>query len=287
MSSPTTAHAARLAPHEAAPAIPSPLATFGALIAHSLRLQRRAILIWGLALGALTAMVVSAYPSLGPQLDEMMANYPPEMLAFFGEVTSMSTIEGFLALEVYNLMAPLALAFYAIILGARAIAGAEERGTLDLFLGNPLPRWQLVANGFATIAGALAGSAAVLGLCTWIPALLAGVDLPFGSVVAAALNLLPLCLFFGGLALLTSALVHRAALAIALPGAVLVAMYVVNALAGLSEAMEPLRPLSIFKHYGSAIENGIAWPSFIVITLIGAAFAGLAAVVFAKRDIYT
>ena len=70
-------------------------------------------------------------------------------------------------------------------------------------------------------------------------------------------------------------------------GARLVAMYVINALAGVSKAMEPLRPLSIFKHYGSAIENGIAWPSFVVITLIGAAFAGLAAAAFAKRDIYT
>jgi ABC-2 type transport system permease protein len=287
MSTQTTVRAARLAPRDAAPAIPGPLATFGALAAHSLRLQRRAILIWGLALGALTAMVVSAYPSLGPQLDEMMANYPPEMLAFFGEVSSMSTIEGFLALEVFNLMAPLALAFYAIILGARAIAGAEERGTLDLFLGNPLPRWQLVANGFATIAGALLGSGALLGLCTWVPALLAGVDLSFGSVVAATLNLLPLCLFFDGLALLTSALVHRTALAIAIPGAILVAMYVVNALGSLSDALEPLRPLSVFYHYGSAIENGIAWPSFVAIALLGTALAGLAAAAFARRDIYT
>src|SRR5690242_7575443 len=131
MSTQTTAQATRLAPRDAAPAIPGPLATFGALLAHSLRLQRRAILIWGLALGAMAAMVVSVYPSMGAQLDDMMANYPPEMLAFFGEVSSLSTIQGFLALEVFNVMAPLALAFYAIILGARTIAGAEERGTLD------------------------------------------------------------------------------------------------------------------------------------------------------------
>jgi ABC-2 type transport system permease protein len=287
MSTQTTAHATRLAIREAAPAVPGPLAIVGALAAHSLRLQRRAILIWGLTLGVLTAIMVSAYPSMGAQLDEMMANYPPEMLAFFGEVNSVSTIEGFLALEVFNMMAPIALAFYAIILGARAIAGAEERSTLDLFLGNPLPRWQLVANGFATIAGALFGAVAILGLCTWIPALLAGVDLPLTAVIAGALNLVPLGLFFGGLALLVSAVVHRAALAIAIPGAVMLAMYTINSLASLLEAAEPLRPLSIFKYYGSAIENGIAWPSFIAITLLGAAFAALASVAFARRDIYT
>lgn len=270
-----------------APAIPGPLATFGALVAHHLRLQRRAIPIWGGALGALAAMIVGAYSSLGPQLDQMMANYPPEMLAFFGEVNSMSTVEGLLALEVFNLMAPVAFAFYAIILGARTIAGAEERGTLDLFLGNPLPRWQLVASGFATIAVALLGAAALLGLCTWITALLVGVELAFSSVVAAALNLLPLCLFFGGLALLVSAVVHRAGIAIAVPGGLLLAMYMLNSLGGLVDAVKPLRTLSLFFHYGSAIEKGIAWPSFLAIAALGAAFAGLAAVAFAGRDIYT
>ena len=286
MSTHTTA-STTLAAREVTPAPPGALVTLGALAGHSLRLQRRAILIWGLALGALTATIVGVYPSMGPQLDDMMANYPPELLAFFGEVSSLSSIEGFLALEVFNMMAPIALAFFAIILGARAIAGAEERGTLDLFLSNPLPRWQVVASGFATIAGALFGTVAILGLCTWLPAILAGVDLAAGSVVAAALNLLPLCLFFGGLALLVSAIVHRAGLAIAIPGAVLLAMYVINALAGLAESLEPLRPLSIFYYYGSAIERGIDWPSFAIIALLGAAFAALASVAFARRDIYT
>ena len=271
----------------AAPAIPGPLATFGALVGHSLRLQRRAIPIWGGALGAMAALIVGVYPSMGPQLDALMANYPPEMLAFFGEVSSMSTIEGFLALEVFNMMAPIAFAFYAIILGARAIAGAEERGTLDLYLSVPLPRWQVVASGFATLAVALLGAAAVLGLCTWITALLVGVDLAFGAVLAAVLNLLPLCLFFGGLALLVSAVVHRAGLAIGVAGGLLLAMFMLNGLAGLVEAVEPFRPLSIFYHYGSAIERGIAWPSFLVIATIGAAFAGAAMAAFARRDIYT
>jgi ABC-2 type transport system permease protein len=230
---------------------------------------------------------VSIYPSIGSRLGDVMANYPPEMLAFFGEVRSLGSVEGFLALEVFNVIAPIALAFYAIILGARALAGAEERGTLDLFLGNPLPRWQLVATGYATIAVALLGSAALLGLCTWLAATLAGVSLPFGSLLAATLNLLPIGLFFGGLALLTSAFVHRAALAIAIPGAALIVMYFINGLGSVSTSIEPLRPLSIFKHYGSAIENGIAWPGFVVIALIASAFAARAAIAFARRDIYT
>ena len=90
-----------------------------------------------------------------------------------------------------------------------------------------------------------------------------------------------------GLALLAGSLVRRAAPAIALPGAILIAMYVVNALAGLAKSLEPLRPLSVFDHYGSAIERGIAWGGFVAVALLGVAFAALAAVAFARRDIYT
>lgn len=266
---------------------PRALATLGALTEHFVRLQARAIPIWGLALGALAAMVVAVYPSIGDQIDTMLANYPPELQAFFGETSSAGTIEGFLALEVFNFMAPIALAFYAIILGARAIAGAEERGRLDIFLSNPVPRWQLVAGAFAAMGLALLGSVAILGLCIWLPALLAGVDLPLAAVAAGTLNLVPLCLFFGGLALLSSALVHRGGQAIAIPGAVLVAMYLVNALSSLADAIKPLRPLSVFYHYGSAIEHGVDWPRFAGITLLAAVLAALAAVAFERRDIYT
>lgn len=89
------------------------------------------------------------------------------------------------------------------------------------------------------------------------------------------------------MALLVSALAHRAMLAIALPGALLLAMYVANSLAGLVTALGPLRPLSVFHYYGSAIEHGIAWGSFAGVTLIGIALAALAALAFTRRDICT
>jgi ABC-2 type transport system permease protein len=273
----------------AAPVLAAPPAPIvqRALIGHYVRLEVRAIAIWGLALGAMIALIVAIYPSIGSQVDDMLANYPPELQAFFGASSSAGTIQGFLALEVFNFLGPIALAFYPILLGARAIAGAEERGALDIFLSNPLARWQVVASTFATMIVALLGVATLLGLCAWIPALLAGVALPVSAIVAAVLNLVPLCLFFGALALLTSAVAHRGGLAIAIPGGVLLVMYVVNALGELAEALKPLRPLSVFYHYGSAIEHGIDWPSFAAITLLAALLAALAAAAFTRRDLYT
>lgn len=261
------------------------------LVAHVLRLQLRSVILWGVALGLLSALTVASFPpfSEGNQLNEMIQNYPPEMRELFGikEGTDLSTIEGFLASELFSFLVPLALAFFPILASAAAISGAEERGTIDVLLGNPLPRWQIVVGNFVATALSLLGVLAILGLFIWVPALLLDVDLPLREAAEGVLNLWPLCLFFGGLAMLCSAVFHRRALAIAIPGAVLVGMYFLNALGDLVKEIEDLRPLSVFYHYGSAIENGIEWASFGGISLAALVLVFLAALLFGRRDIYT
>jgi hypothetical protein len=71
------------------------------------------------------------------------------------------------------------------------------------------------------------------------------------------------------------------------PGAILVASYVLNGLAAAIDSISGLQPFSIFYHYGSAIQDGMPWGSAAVIFLMGLALAGLASVAFARRDIYT
>ncbi len=77
-------------------------------------------------------------------------------------------------------LAPLALAFFPILALAGAIAGAEERGTIDVLLGNPIPRWQLVVGSFVAMALSLLAICAVVGFLTWGTAVLMDVDLSLG-----------------------------------------------------------------------------------------------------------
>jgi ABC-2 type transport system permease protein len=260
-------------------------------VVHTVRLQLRSVLVWGLALGALSALTVASFPpfSEGNQLNEMIQSYPPEMRELFGirEGTDLSTIEGFLASQLFSFLVPLALAFFPILASAGAIAGAEERGTMDVLLGNPIPRWQLVAGNFAATALSLLGIAAILGFFTWVPAALLEVDLSLERTAEAMLNLWPPGVFFGGLAMLCSAIFHRRVLAIAVPGAVLVAMYFVNALGNLVEKLEVAQSFSVFHYYGSAIEDGIDWANFGGISLAALVLVVLAALAFWRRDIYT
>ena len=252
----------------------------------------RSVVIWGVALGLLSLITVAFFPSLedqGQQLNRLMESYPPEMRDLFGmgEGTDLSTIEGFLASQVFSFMAPLALAFFPILASAGAIAGAEERGTIDVLLGNPVPRWQLVVGNFVTTAASTLGIVAILGLFTWVPAVLLDVDLSLEKAAEATLNLWPLCMFFGGLAMLCSAFFHRRVLAIAIPGFVLVAMYFINALGESVEDLEDVQPLTVFHYYGSAIEDDIDWSNFGGVTLAALVLVLLAALAFGRRDIYT
>ena len=260
--------------------------TLAPLVSHVLRLQSRGASVWGLALGLYAAALVASFLSFGDprQMEQIMQAYPKGMLEAFG-ISDMGTIEGYLAGQVFNL-APLALAFFPILSLSGAIAEAEERGTLDVLLGNPLPRWQLVVGSFVATALSLLGIVAVMGAVMWVTAVLVEVDLSLGASVEAVLNLWPACVFFGALALLCSALLHRRSLATAVPAVVLFAMYLMDALGRVSEDLEGLRPASVFYYYGSAIEDGIEWSSFAGVTAVALLLVALAAFAFSRRDIY-
>ena len=62
-------------------------------------------------------------------------------------------------------------------------------------------------------------------------------------------------------------------------------MYVVDLMGKLSDAIEPLRALSAFRYYGSAIQNGFDVSHAIGLTLVAIALTTIGAVLFERRDI--
>jgi ABC-2 type transport system permease protein len=271
-------HAARKAPR----------GTLFALVSHTVRMQLRGVLIWGAALGLYSAAMVASFTAIegsATQLNQLMEAYPKGMMEAFG-VTDLGDPANYMHSQVFG-FAPLALSFFPILALANAIAGAEERGTIDVLLGNPLPRWQLVIGNVVATALSLLAICAVVGLLTWGTAVLVDVELSLRRVAEAVLNLWPICLVFGALALLCSALLHRRGLAIAIPAFLLFGMYLIDTVGRASEDLEDLRPVSAFYYYGSAIENGIDWTDFGGIMLVALVLVLLAALGFRRRDIYT
>lgn len=261
------------------------------LLGHILGLQARSVAIWGVVFGAFGVMMASIFPAMGDvaQLEEYIQSFPEGLMQAAGveDMASMTTIEGFLDAEIFGLVAPLALPFFAILAAAGAIAGAEENGTIDVLMGNPLPRWQLVAAYFVGIAISLAGILAIFGAFLWGSARLFDLDLSLETAVEGVFGLWPLGIFFGGLALLLSALFHRRALVVGISGVVLLGMYVLDALGGIVEEFEGIRNLSVIYHYGSPITDGIDQASFAGVCAVAVVLVALAMLAFRRRDIYT
>ena len=127
-------------------ATPSPARSLRAVLRRGLRDHPRAPLSWGLPLGAMCALIVAIYPSIEDSLDELTENYPQSLKDAFG-IEDLNTVEAYLDAEMFSLIVPLAIAFFAVRSIGRAISGAEERGYLDTTLAAPISRWVLVRRG--------------------------------------------------------------------------------------------------------------------------------------------
>jgi ABC-2 type transport system permease protein len=247
----------------------------------------RSIAIWGVALGALGALYVALYPSMSGLLEDYMNQAPEQMQQYLGGFEGPMTIEQWLEIEFTNVLIPVALPFMVMVIGARALAGSEERKTLDLLLSNPLRRERVVAASLGTMAASLAGVLAITWILTYVAVPPAGVDLSPALLASSLAALWPLCLFFGALALLFSALIRRSFLAIAIPGVILVAMYVLEGLAQVSKTMEPLRVLSLFYHLGQPLQGDFPWTAVLLMLAGVCVLTAGAMAAFARRDIYT
>lgn len=256
--------------------------------AYALRRRRRAPLTWGLPLGLMAAMIVAVFPSIrsSSQLDELIKAYPDALKEAFGiSDASFSSISGYLAAEIFSMIAPFTAAAFMVHVIATGVSAAERRGVLDVMLSAPVRRRQLLAGHLAGGAVALLGIAAALGVVTQAAAVAAGVDLPVGDTLAGVLNLWPLGLFAGGVAALLAGIWRRPAAVAGGSAGVLVTMYLVEVLGKLSDTFAKVDAVSAFHYYGSAIEDGLDPGACATLAVAGLLLAAVGCVLFERRDV--
>ena len=238
-----------------------------------------AIMVW-----VMGVMMGPIYAGMSETLLAVGEGFPEGLLIFFGG-GDLSTVEGFYQVEVFGMMAPIAVLVVTISIGARALAGEEENRTIGLLLANPVPRTALVREKAATMVlfGAAVGAVIFAGVAggSWI----SGVGLDVGNVAAAALLATLVGLVFGALALFLSASTGRARLAIFVPTGAAVAFHVMNSLAEINDAA--WGQLSPFYYYISSdpLRNGLDWGHAALLTALAAALVLLALPTFERRDL--
>lgn len=111
----------------------------------------------------------------------------------------------------------------AILLGMGAVAGEKERGTAELVLSKPLPRWAFLASKYAAQATVYLGAFLLSGTAAYYYTAILFGQLEPGAFIAMNLLLLLWLLNFAAIALLGSALGNStsAAAGFGLSGAVL------------------------------------------------------------------
>ena len=259
------------------------------ITAKTLRDQRRALIGWSIGVAALVLLYASFYPSIkanAAQLDTYFESLPEALRNAIGTGTISSPV-GYLRSEIFSIMGPLLLLILAIGAGARAIAGEEERTTLDLLLANPVTRRTVVLQKFWAMAGATAGVGLVLvaAIAVFGPAF--GLHVALIDILAASVSAVALAVSFGAVALAVGCWRGRRGVAIAVATTLAVASYLLNVLAPNVASIERLQVLSPFYHYidHDPLRTGFSVPHLLVLIAISAVALVLAIVAFDRRDL--
>jgi len=257
----------------------------------SLRDLRRGFVWWSVGLVGMSAMMVSVYPSVrdNAALNKLVQDYPDALKGFFGFGGELdyTSAAGYLGVELFSLVVPLLLLIAAIATGSGAIAGEEDRDTLDLLLSLPVSRTRLVLEKLGALVAEVLGLGFVVWLSLWIGALAVGMEIGAAKLAAATVDAVALAVAYGAIALLAGCVTGKRGLAIGITAAAAVAAYLVNSLAPLVGALDAVKQLSPFYHY--AIQNPLRAgldPFHVLVLLAIAATAAAASVLaFRRRDL--
>ena len=259
------------------------------LTAKAARDQRRSLIAWGIGVGAVVAMYAAFYPSIkgsAADLQAYMDNLPDAIRNIVAAEDYTSPV-GYLESEFFNTMGLLVVLIFAIGAGARAIAGEEEGGTLDLLLSAPVRRGQVLATKAAAIATSIFSLAALAAVTIVVTGPPFDLSVPLADLLAACVMLALVGLSFGGVALAVGTATGRRTMANAVAGGLAVLTFIVNAVGPTVDWLRPLRPLSPFRWYQDpgVLTGGLHVMNVLVLSGIAIVTYAIAHLAFERRDL--
>jgi len=216
------------------------------------RKRLRGAIALTIGIGALTAMYVGLYPSITAtaNLDEIAAAYPPALREAF-DIRTMSTIEGFLATQLYAFAWVILLGLYFAYAAAGLIADDVERGRMDMTLSLPVTRSRVLLEKFASLSVPLVVANAVLPVVVLLAALAVGESVSMERVLVAHALSLPYLAACAGIGLVASVAVDRASVAQRVAAGAVFALFLVESVVAGTD-FEAVGALSPTRYYAPA-----------------------------------
>jgi len=168
-------------------------------------------LVVAVLLGALSVLFVSLFPSIatsGVDFEAYMESLPPALQAAFGASGGLAftTIEGFLAVELYQFFWVLLLGIYVAYQAGGLIAGDVERGRMDVLLAVPVFRRRVVVEKFLSLVSGVVVVNLVVALLVYVAVVAIGESVSVVDLAAVHLLSVPYLLACGAIGLLLSVL---------------------------------------------------------------------------------
>jgi ABC-2 type transport system permease protein len=254
---------------------------------------RRSFVWWVVGAVAMVALTVALWPSIRgqEQFEELIRELPEALKALFGsgEGIPFTSPAGYLHGRLFSLVFPMLVLIYGIGLGARAIAGHEEEGTLELVLAHPVTRARLALERYLAVVGLVAG-VTVAGLVAVLATaplvgLLDGVAV--GRVLVAGTAMFAIALLHASIAFAVGAATGRRAVATAAASALAVGSYLLQSLSATTSALDWTSLATPWQWYLD--RNLLVQPPTLAVTVLPLALSAAAAVAgirrFGRRDL--
>lgn len=256
------------------------------LLGHELRSRRTAVVGWSLGIGLFGSLYVALFPEVSGKIDALAGLSIYKMLAM-----DPTSFEGFIASSVIQ-FTPVLLGIYAILTSTEALAGEEDRGTMELLLAMPVRRAHIVSMKALAVSLALGAILVVAGAITAIVLQAIGGMVEVGvtpfDLFVAILSSYPLALAFAMAGLFFGAYLPDRRAAASATTALFVASYFGKIMARMVDSMDVVGQLSLFSYFDSTatlFTEGVRAADVGVLVGVAALFFGLALVSFERRNV--
>jgi len=230
---------------------------------------------------------------LGPLysfMDEALLTFtdsaPDALLAMVGGA-DLATPEGWYQAETFSMMGPIAVILVTAAIGAKALAGEEEKRTMGLLLANPIKRSTVVIE--KTIA--MLYAALIVGVLTFtgvaLGSVLGRLGMSMGNLAATCVLMTLLGLVFGATALVLSAAIGKVKVATYGMVGLSLAFFLLNSMLPLSDDLAGYARWTPFYYFlgSDPLMNGMNWAHAGVLAAITVGLVLLAVMLFDRRDI--
>ena len=193
----------------------------------TLRDYRIAILGWGIGMGL---VVVSPMASVAAMISTPQARQQLVSLAaqftWNAEAIAVDTAGGYATFKIGIFI--FLIAIWPLLAASRMLRGEEDRGSMDVLLSLPRPRWQVAMEKVGAMWTALLAMSLLIALLAYAGGRKLGGDFSFGDSLLFAVNLALVCAVIGGVALLISQFTQERATAAGLTAGLLLVFIVLD-----------------------------------------------------------